>query len=99
MDSSRSITGTDFRATETRLQGPRTGHAAAVQDSARIRPQTFAKSAGFALREANFKYKGKIIMGLEAIRTYAKYHPKAQAAFDALWDQVPRPCDPTEEVP
>jgi hypothetical protein len=38
-------------------------------------------------------------MGLEAIRTYAKYHPKAQAAFDALWDQVPRPCDPTEEVP
>jgi hypothetical protein len=52
------------------LQGPRTSHAAAVQDSARARPQTFAKSAGFALREANSKYKdkGKIIMGLEAIR-------------------------------
>jgi hypothetical protein len=45
------------------------------------------------------KWKRKTIVGLEALLAYAKHHPKAQAALDALAEEVSHPFDPSEQVP
>jgi len=52
-----------------------------------------------ASRDADIKWKRKIIIGLETLFTYVKHHPKAQAAFDALAEQVRHPFDPSEREP
>jgi hypothetical protein len=52
-----------------------------------------------ASRDADLKWKRKIIIGLEALHTYMKHHPEAQAAFDAFVDQVRHPFDPSEQEP
>jgi hypothetical protein len=51
-----------------------------------------------ASRNANIKWKRKIIIGLDALYTYMKQHPKAQAAFEAFSEQVCHPWDPEEKV-
>ena len=51
-----------------------------------------------ASRDANMKWKRKIIIGLDALNTYMKQHPEAKAAFDALAEQVCHPFDPEEKV-
>lgn len=45
------------------------------------------------------KWKRKTITALEALHTYAKHHPKAKAAFEALAEEVRHPFDPSEKVP
>ncbi len=50
-------------------------------------------------RDADRKWKRKTIVGLEVLLTYVKHHPKAQAAFDALVDQIRHPFDPDEQEP
>src|SRR5450432_3229063 len=39
-------------------------------------------------RDSLGKHKRKVIIGLEAMFTHLKRHPEAQAAFDALADQL-----------
>jgi hypothetical protein len=50
-------------------------------------------------RDADLKWKRKIIIGLETLHTYVKHHPEAEAAFDALAEQVRHPFDPREQEP
>lgn len=50
-------------------------------------------------RDADLKWKRKIIVGLETLHAYMKHHPEAQAAFDALAEQVRHPFDPREQDP
>jgi hypothetical protein len=47
-------------------------------------------------RDADLKWKRKIIVGLETLAKYVAKHPKAKAAFDQLARQVRHPFDPTE---
>ena len=49
-----------------------------------------------ATRDADMKWKRKIIIGMETLAVYMKKHPEAKAAFDELARQVRRPFDPTE---
>jgi hypothetical protein len=50
-------------------------------------------------RDADSKWKRKIIIGVETLHAYIKHHPEAQAAFDALAEQVRHPFDPREQDP
>ena len=43
------------------------------------------------------RFKRKTVAGMEAIYTYVQEHPKAKAAFDAFWDEVRNPFDPSEQ--
>jgi hypothetical protein len=52
-----------------------------------------------AFQDAESKWKRKITIGLETLLTYVKRYPEAQAAFDALADQVRHPFDPSEQEP
>jgi hypothetical protein len=47
-------------------------------------------------RDADMKWKRKIIVGLETLAKYVKKHPEAKAALDELARQVRHPFDPTE---
>src|SRR5205807_10069936 len=49
-----------------------------------------------ASRDADLKWKRKIIIGLETLKVYADKHPKAKAAMAELARQVRHPFDPTE---
>jgi hypothetical protein len=49
-----------------------------------------------ASRDADLKWKRKIIIGLETLKKYADKHQEAKAAFDELARQVRHPFDPTE---
>lgn len=48
---------------------------------------------------ATYKWKKRIIVGLETLKTYVDRHPKAKAAFDALAAQVRTPLDDVEGGP
>jgi hypothetical protein len=52
-----------------------------------------------ASRDADLKWKRKLIVGLEALHAYMKHHPEAEAAFDAFAGQVRHPFDPSEQEP
>jgi hypothetical protein len=52
-----------------------------------------------ASRDADMKWKRKIITGLETLTKYAAKHPKAQAALAELARQVRHPFDPSEKMP
>ena len=52
--------------------------------------------AGVASRDADMKWKRKIIIGLETLMKYADKHPEAKAAMAELSRQVRHPFDPTE---
>jgi len=79
---------------------------AVVQDWARLRHgdqtaerlQIEREWLVVALRDANMKCKRKITIGLDALYTYTKQHPKAQAAFEAFAEQVCHPWDREEKV-
>jgi hypothetical protein len=47
-------------------------------------------------RDADLKWKRKIIVGLETLMVYADKHPEAKAAMAELFRQVRHPFDPTE---
>jgi len=47
-------------------------------------------------RDADLKWKRKIIVGLETLKAYADKHPEAKAAMAELSRQVRHPFDPTE---
>ena len=47
-------------------------------------------------RDADLKWKRKIIIGLETLAKYVDKHPQAKAAMDELARQVRHPFDPTE---
>ena len=47
-------------------------------------------------RDADLKWKRKIIVGLETLKKYADKHPEAKAAMAELSRQVRHPFDPTE---
>jgi hypothetical protein len=47
-------------------------------------------------RDADMKWKRKIIVGLETLMKYVDKHPEARAALNELADQVRHPFDPTE---
>jgi hypothetical protein len=49
-----------------------------------------------ASRDADLKWKRKIIIGLETLTRYADKHPEAKAAIAELSRQVRHPFDPTE---
>ena len=49
-----------------------------------------------ASREADLKWKRKIIVGLETLMVYADKHPEAKAAMAELSRQVRHPFDPSE---
>src|SRR5437660_577202 len=49
-----------------------------------------------ASRDADLKWKLKIIIGLETLKVYADKHPEAKAAMAELSRQVRHPFDPTE---
>ena len=49
-----------------------------------------------ASRDADPKWKCKVIVGLEAMKVYVDKHPEAKAALDELRRQVRHPFDPTE---
>ena len=49
-----------------------------------------------ASRDAESKWKRKIIVGLETLSAYADRHPEAKAAMAELSRQVCHPFDPTE---
>jgi len=49
-----------------------------------------------ASRDADLKWKRKIIVGLETLKVYADKHPEAKAAMAELSRQVRHPFDPTE---
>jgi hypothetical protein len=49
-----------------------------------------------AARDADLKWKRKIIIGLETLKVYADKHPEAKAAMAELSRQVRHPFDPTE---
>jgi hypothetical protein len=51
-----------------------------------------------ASRDANMKWKRKIIIAMDALNTYMKKHPEAQATFAKLAEQVRHPFDPDEKV-
>lgn len=48
-------------------------------------------------RDADMKWKRKIVVGLETLTKYVEKHPKAQSALDELVKQVRHPFDPTEQ--
>jgi len=48
-------------------------------------------------RDADMKWKRKIVVGLETLRTYIDSHPQAKAAFNELLKQTRNPLDPSEE--
>jgi hypothetical protein len=52
--------------------------------------------AATAARDAEMKWKRKIVIGLETLKKYVDKHPEAKAAFDELARQVRHPFDPTE---
>jgi hypothetical protein len=52
-----------------------------------------------ASRDADMKWKRKIIIGLETLMRYADKHPQAKSAMDELRRQVRHPFDPSEKVP
>jgi hypothetical protein len=47
-------------------------------------------------RDADLKWKRKIIVGLETLKVYVDEHPEAKSAMDELCRQVRHPFDPTE---
>lgn len=47
-------------------------------------------------RDADLKWKRKIIVGLETLKLYVDKHPKAAAAMAELFRQVRHPFDPSE---
>jgi hypothetical protein len=47
-------------------------------------------------RDADLKWKRKIIVGLETLAKYVENHPEAKAAFDEFARQVRHPFDPSE---
>jgi hypothetical protein len=47
-------------------------------------------------RDADQRWKRKIIVGLETLTKYVDKHPQAKAAFDELCRQVRHPFDPAE---
>ena len=47
-------------------------------------------------RDADMKWKRKIVVGLETLAKYTAKHPKAQAALDELAREVRHPFDPSE---
>jgi hypothetical protein len=49
-----------------------------------------------ASRDADVKWKRKIVIGLETLKAYADRHPKAKAAFAELCRQTAPSLDPTE---
>src|SRR5450432_2220455 len=49
-------------------------------------------------RDADLKWKRKIIIGLDSLYAYTQHHPKAKAAFEALSEQLQHPRDPEEKV-
>lgn len=49
-----------------------------------------------ASRDADLKWKRKIIIGLETLTRYTNKHPEAKAAMAELSRQVRHPFDPTE---
>ena len=49
-----------------------------------------------ASRDADLKWKRKIIIGLETLMRYADKHPQAKAAMAELRRRVRHPFDPTE---
>ena len=49
-----------------------------------------------ASRDADLKWKRKIIVGLETLDKYVDKHPEAKAAMAELFRQVRHPFDPTE---
>ena len=51
-----------------------------------------------ASRHENMKFKRKIIIAMDALNTYMKQHPEAQATFEKLAEQVCHPFDPEEKV-
>jgi hypothetical protein len=52
-----------------------------------------------ASRDAESKWKRKVIIGLETLKVYVDKHPEAKAALDELRRQVRHPFDPTERDP
>lgn len=48
-------------------------------------------------RDADMKWKRKIIIGLETMAKYVKKHPEAQAAFYEFVEHVRHPFDPREQ--
>lgn len=50
-----------------------------------------------ATRDADMKWKRKIVVGLETLMKYAGKHPKAKAALNALAEEVRHPFDPAEQ--
>ena len=62
-----------------------------------LNSQRYARERAAAqARDADMKWKRKIIVGLETLAKYVKKHPEAQAAFDELARRVRHPFDPTE---
>ena len=49
-----------------------------------------------ASRNADLKWKRKIIIGLETLMRYADKHPETKSTMDELFRQVRHPFDPTE---
>jgi hypothetical protein len=47
-------------------------------------------------RDADLKWKRKIIIGVETLMVYVDKHPEAKAAMAELFRQVRHPFDPTE---
>ena len=58
-----------------------------------------SSASGSRWRSGTLKGNGseKTIVGLETLLAYVKHHPKAQAAFNTLAEQVRHPFDPTEQ--
>jgi hypothetical protein len=52
--------------------------------------------AAAATRDADMKWKRKIVIGLETLKKYVDKHPEAKPAFDELARHVRHPFDPTE---
>jgi|SRR5438128_6555425 len=46
-----------------------------------------------ASRDAHYKWKRKVVIGLQALDTYVSKHPKAKAALDELSRQVRHPLE------
>ena len=50
-----------------------------------------------ASRDADLKWKRKVIVGLETLTRYVDKHPEAKSAMDELCRQVRHPFDPREQ--
>jgi hypothetical protein len=63
-----------------------------VRPTIPLNSQRYAhERAAAQARDADMKWKRKIIVGLETLAKYVKKHPEAQAAFDELARRVRHP--------